>query len=128
MPGPREMITVTERRFPVRIRLWRAARRPRPALLRDDSLAGPESRRGWLDRQAFGVRGVLKDAISIILRMPRSPVPLSRGGARGQGRRLSAGCFKCERMGPRRGSLRGCTALLRPTFGLPTPVSALRSD
>jgi hypothetical protein len=93
MPNPREMITKGERRFPVRIRLC----------IPPSGLGQRYSHMtAWLDENCGtdsgpGTRGVLNDAISSISPMPRSPAPLSLGGAWGQGSTRPAECSGARR-------------------------------
>ena len=110
MPGNlRGMITVAERHFPVRIRLGVP---PGGLGQRYSELTG------WLDQNCgadgwaimpSGVRGVLNDAISIYFGDTTLASAFVAGGARGQGRRPPAGCFRCARANLRRGSERDCT-------------------
>jgi hypothetical protein len=56
MPGnPREMITLAERRFPVRIRIGVPSEGSRRAAYSNNGLARRELRRGWVGHD--GVRG-----------------------------------------------------------------------
>jgi len=101
MPGnPREMVTMAERHFSVRIRISV----PSGGL-------GPRYSEvtAWIDANC-GVDGrAISPSGCAACSMTRSrsfsltrhsPAPLSPDGARGQRQRLPAGCFRCERINP----------------------------
>jgi hypothetical protein len=110
MPGnPREMITVAERRFPVRIRIgvppkglghWHTQI---TAWLDENSGAD-----GWAMTPS-GTRGVLNDALSIYFADATLASAFVAGGASVPRSRRPEASSRCARMSWRHGSGPGCT-------------------
>src|SRR5262249_49520274 len=99
MPGnPREIITMAERSFPVRIRIavppGGLGRRLTQMTAWLDENCGSN---GWA-MTASGMRRVLNDADG------RSPAPFLHGGAWAPRPRWPVVCWRCAGMGRRRGS------------------------
>ena len=124
MPGnPREMITVAERRCPVRIRI---AVPPAGLGQRHTQITA------WLDENcgvegwaitASGTRGVLNDALSIYSRMPCSRAHSSPAGAPGRRSRRPGACSGCGSMNLSHGSGPHCTGLTVTGENRPTDCS-----
>jgi len=81
-----------------------------------------------LGHNAFGVRGVLNDAISIYFADATLASAFAARWCQGSKAETAGGVFQGREDGPAPRIEAGCTALLKPAFASPTPVSALRSD
>jgi hypothetical protein len=106
MPGnPREMITMAERRFPVRVRIAVPSggfgQRYTDMTAWLDASCGAD---GWAITPS-GMRGVLNDAVSIFSLMPRLRAASSHDGAPAPGSRRPGVCSRsrCARMSQYRG-------------------------
>jgi hypothetical protein len=110
--NPREIITMAERRFPVRIRIGVppggfGQRHTNMTTWLDENCGAD----GWAMTPS-GVRGVLNDAVSIYFSMQRWRARLSPAGAPGPRSRRKTACSAFVTTSQRRGLGRGCIGRL----------------
>jgi hypothetical protein len=131
--NPLEMITMAERRFPVRVRIAVPAGGfgQRYSQITDwlDGNCGSD---GWAMTPS-AMRGCSMTPCRSTLRMRRSPAPSSRAGAPGQRSRRPEVCSECARMNRRHGSGRGCIGHLevqlpRAPIVAAAPIPATRAS